>query len=478
MELSGSKLQTIKHKNAGMVLRLILLGLQNNRSAVSRDLNLTRTTLTNIVSEMIANGIIQEEAEAEGEASAETAGEAAAGTAYGAVAETDAVAAYGAAAETDAVAAYGAAAKTAGEAVAETAAGVAYGTAAETAPGAAHGANGRRGRRSVRLSLSPKAPLICGIALLRQKITVALADMQGSIVSMGERAYAGTPRISEMQAIIAELYRAAAQSAGRKILAVGIASVGPVDIERGLILKPQRFYADDAEFAVRDFVESLTGNRAFLAHDVTAAAVAENLYGNAKHDSSFIYVSIIHGLGVGLFLDSRPFSGVAGQSGELGHISIDYQGELCECGRRGCVEKYIDSGAIRRQIRQYAGVFPGHELIRMEDAGIFDIVRMAGKKDTFALILLENYCTYLSSALSAITLSLGVNKIYISNLPECLDGVFEGILEREINARSYVSNYQRVTVRGSRFGLDAATHGAFAIIMEKLFGGKLHGLLA
>ena len=401
MALYGSNLQTIKYKNSGMVLRLILLGLQTNRSAISKELDLTRTTLTNIVSNLVSNNIITEEEKEENMSS------------------------------------------------------------------------GKRGRKSVHLSLAASAPLICGINLMRHKITVTLADMQGGIVVMEERTYTGTLRIAEIEDTIAELYHLATENIDRKIFAVGITSVGPVDCERGLILKPQQFYKDDVDFAVRDYVEELTGCKAYLAHDVSAAAVAENLYSDAKEDDSFIYVSNIHGLGAGIFLDSRPFLGTMGQNGELEHVSVDYRGEVCECGQRGCVGKYIDAAAIKRQVQHYADVFPEHEFVGNEEVNIFDVIRLANRDDKLALILLGDYCTYLSCVLSTLILTLGVTKIYISNLPECLNGVFEEMLEREINARSYISDYQKVTVRGTKFGLQAAVYGSFAIIMKRVFDGEM-----
>ena len=401
MVLYGSNLQTIKYKNSGKVLRLILLGLQTNRSAISKELDLTRTTLTNIVSNLIGSNIIKEEEKEE------------------------------------------------------------------------NVSNGKRGRKSVHLSLAESAPLICGINLMRQKITVTLADLQGSIVVMEECNYAGVLSISEMQNIIAKLYHQVIKDIDRKIFAVGITSVGPVDCERGLILKPQQFYKDDLDFAVRDYVEELTGCKAYLAHDVSAAAVAENLYSDAKEDDSFLYVSNIHGLGAGIFLDSRPFLGTMGQNGELEHVSVDYRGEVCECGQRGCVGKYIDAAALKRQVQRYAGAFPEHEFVKSEEINIFDIIRLANHNDSLAIILLEEYCAHLAGVLSTLILTLGVTKIFISNTPECLNGIFEEVLEREINARSYISDYQKVTVRGTEFGLQAAVYGSFAIIMKRVFDGEM-----
>ena len=146
-----------------------------------------------------------------------------------------------------------------------------------------------------------------------------------------------------------------------------------------------------------------------------------------------MYVSTINGLGVGFFLKSRLFDGESGQSGELGHISIDYRGEPCECGRRGC-----------------------------EDG------------DMLASIFLDEYCQYLSSALSMLVLSLGVHHIYISNIPEAKNRVLENILERKLNEASYISRYHHISVDTSGFGLEASLYGAMAIIMDKVFAGKLY----
>lgn len=401
MGLNGSNLQTIKQVNRGMVLRLILLDIQTNRSDISRALGLTKTTITNIVAELIQDGIVQEIQDPRGSGNA-------------------------------------------------------------------------LGRKSIGLDLSDQSPLIFGVTLQRQKIMAVLSDLKGNAIRILRHSYEGIITVEKLCGVIRGMYAELSASTQRKIFAVGVSSAGPVDVQKGLILKPQRFYEENQDFAVVDFLKELTGVPVFLAHDVSAAVVAEKLYGNARKEENFMYVSTINGLGVGFFLKSRLFDGESGQSGELGHISIDYRGEPCECGRRGCVERYIDFSFLRERVKQYEHLFPGHPIFVKKDLTFFDVVLLAEDGDMLASIFLDEYCQYLSSALSMLVLSLGVHHIYISNILEAKNRVLENILERKLNEASYISRYHHISVDTSGFGLEASLYGAMAIIMDKVFAGKLY----
>lgn len=400
-DLSGAKLQTIKQINRGMVLQLILKGIRTNRTDISKELNLTRTTLTNIVTELMEDGVI---AEVPMENKTHTSS----------------------------------------------------------------------GRKSITLDLSKDAPLICGVMLLRKRLVVALADMKCNIVQLEEYSYQGVLPLDEMKKAITDMYSSLERSTKKKIAAVGISAVGPVDVHQGLILNPHRFYQEDQDFPVVSFMEELTELPCFLSHDVSAGAIAEHLYGNATYQNNFVYISIIHGLGAGLFLNSQIFDGETGQNGELGHISIDFQGELCDCGQRGCVERYLDFERMQQKAKQYQDLFPEHPVFTKESIDFFDIVMLADEKDTLALLMLDEYCTHLSNAISNLISPLGVNSVYISNMLEAKNQVFLTILENKLNSHLPENSLQTASVQNSHFGLQASLYGAFSIIMNKVFNGELY----
>jgi glucokinase len=83
-----------------------------------------------------------------------------------------------------------------------------------------------------------------------------------------------------------------------------------------------------------------------IENDANAAALAEVRWGAGKGYGKVFYVSIGTGVGTGLVLDGHIYNGRTGAATESGHVSIDYRGPWCSCGKRGCIEVFVSGPAI------------------------------------------------------------------------------------------------------------------------------------
>ncbi len=86
-------------------------------------------------------------------------------------------------------------------------------------------------------------------------------------------------------------------------------------------------------------------------NDANAAALAETRWGAARGFHYVFYATIGTGIGTGIVLDSRIYHGNTGSAGEGGHVSIDYRGPICSCGKRGCIEVLAAGPAIGARAR-------------------------------------------------------------------------------------------------------------------------------
>jgi glucokinase len=77
----------------------------------------------------------------------------------------------------------------------------------------------------------------------------------------------------------------------------------------------------------------------FLEKDANAAALAEFRYGKNCGVANMLYITVSTGVGGGLILNGEPWRGAYGTAGEFGHMTIDFEGPLCSCGNRGCIQK-------------------------------------------------------------------------------------------------------------------------------------------
>ena len=101
-----------------------------------------------------------------------------------------------------------------------------------------------------------------------------------------------------------------------------------------------------------------------LTNDANAAALGEKSYGLAKHMDDFIVVTLGTGLGSGIFSSGKLLYGHDGFAGEMGHISIDFNGRMCNCGNKGCLESYVSATGIKNTIKNLLEKDPQNTLLQ------------------------------------------------------------------------------------------------------------------
>jgi glucokinase len=138
-------------------------------------------------------------------------------------------------------------------------------------------------------------------------------------------------------------------SAGEKPAAVGISCGSPLDQKRGLILSPPNLPGWD-EVPVTEFFSRSLGIPAFLQNDADAGSLAEWKYGAGRGCNSLVFLTCGTGMGAGLILDGRLYSGAGGQAGEVGHIRLSEYGPP-GYGKRGSFEGFCSGGGIARLAR-------------------------------------------------------------------------------------------------------------------------------
>lgn len=134
---------------------------------------------------------------------------------------------------------------------------------------------------------------------------------------------------------------------------IGIACGGPLDPEAGIILSPPSLPGWD-RIPLVDTVSERLGLPTAVENDATAGALAEWWFGagRSRGVNDLIYLTISTGIGGGLVLGGRLYTGVAGNAGELGHLTVHYDGRQCGCGRRGCLEAYASGTNIAARARE------------------------------------------------------------------------------------------------------------------------------
>ena len=132
----------------------------------------------------------------------------------------------------------------------------------------------------------------------------------------------------------------------KDIICVGIGTPGSVDGKRGIVWSNVNFGYEN--WKIKENLEKLFGLSVYVENDANAAIIAEVMAGNAKGCNNALIVTLGTGVGGGAFLNGEIYAGSNYAGLEVGHIVIEKDGRLCNCGRKGCFERYAAASALTR----------------------------------------------------------------------------------------------------------------------------------
>ncbi|MFD1675541.1 ROK family transcriptional regulator [Alicyclobacillus fodiniaquatilis] len=245
------------------------------------------------------------------------------------------------------------------------------------------------GRRPKLLEMNPEGGYFISVDLGGTKISVGVLDL---VMHVRQQWVYSTPPeggesvFQKLMEVISDT-RQYCEDQAWKILGMGICTSGIVDCLNGVVIEADNLGWHDFPLAER--LKAALGFVPVIEHDTNAAAYAEFVYGASRGQSNVVYVSIGTGIGAGLILNGRLFTGSNDMAGEIGHVTVEHGGPMCRCGKRGCLEAIASGPALARTYVQRSRATPGADgvdgktviaLAEQKDAVSCEIVTDAGKK--------------------------------------------------------------------------------------------------
>ncbi|MCR5506127.1 MAG: ROK family protein [Bacilli bacterium] len=252
-----------------------------------------------------------------------------------------------------------------------------------------------------------------------------------------------------------------------KIVGIGIGIPGTFNKETGVVVHCPNLPTWEG-FHLKEFMEERCKLYVKMVNDADAAALAEAKFGAAKDANYVLMITLGTGVGGGIVINKNLYNGNLGTGAELGHMIIQMDGELCGCGRRGCLEAYASASALIRDTKRAVELHP--ESLIQEEADKFEgayarAVFSAEKLgDPIAKELVDNYVKYLCEGL------LNYCNIFRPNVIVLSGGIAnegENLLKR---VRAYMKkhnygmkNTPEVEIKLATCGYDAGKIGAAAL---------------
>jgi glucokinase len=213
--------------------------------------------------------------------------------------------------------------------------------------------------------------LVMGVDVGGTKVAAGFVDPQGEIrqhtrMAMNPRGTAAEGLAAVTSAIDA-LLELAPESRGAA-QRIGICAPGPLDQSAGMILNPPNVPCW-RNFPLAAEISRRYGSTVKIENDANAAALAEGLWGAGRGYRNVFYAGIGTGIGTGILFDGRIFHGRTGAAAEGGHVTIDYNGPRCGCGKRGCIEVLASGTAIGKKARAKLADGTARKSVILELAG-------------------------------------------------------------------------------------------------------------
>ncbi|HNT25753.1 MAG TPA: ROK family transcriptional regulator [Anaerolineales bacterium] len=205
------------------------------------------------------------------------------------------------------------------------------------------------GKTPILLSIVADSRYLIGLNLRQDKFVGAIVNLRGQIKETVELPVPdgdGQEALEAVYQIINQLLRKKL----KPIVGIGVGTPGLVCTREGVVLNAVNL--DWQDLPLGDLLTKKFKIPAMILNDSQAAAIGEFVHSNiANLDENLIVINIQHGIGAGILINGRLFSGDGGGAGEIGHVVVQEDGELCRCGRRGCLETVASAQAVLRQLK-------------------------------------------------------------------------------------------------------------------------------
>ncbi len=270
------------------------------------------------------------------------------------------------------------------------------------------------GRRPILLAINPDGAYAVGINITISRVQAVIINFQAEIkatyaVPLEKDQYRPEALAKKISAAVSGCITKFGFE-NKKIAGVGVSVPGLVDSNSGVVRYLPNYGWMDVKF--REILRENIGYRLFIDNDANNVTISEHWFGEGCGTDNLLVIIIENGIGAGCVLNGQLVRGVLGVAGEFGHMSIDPNGPMCRCGRRGCVEAYAGIFAIMKDVARVAA----HDNLRRKpsDLKFDDVVEGAMKGNAEFRNILNHAGRMLGIGVSQLITLLNPEKIILT----------------------------------------------------------------
>ena len=318
--------------------------------------------------------------------------------------------------------------------------------------------------------MNKKQKYAIGVDLGGTSIKLGIVSETGKLIekiSVRTEAEKGPEKVIEK---ITHSIRDLTQESKYNINGIGIGCPGVVTPGKGIVENPPNFpgwnRVNIGKIISKEFKQPV-----FVDNDANAAAIGELTFGSGKKYNSFIMITLGTGVGGGIVIDKKIYHGDFGAAGEIGHISIDYNGPKCNCGSCGCIEAYAGNQYLRERVREQLKKHPESKMWKLieNDLGKVsprNIQEAAEQGDEFATSVINELGFHLGSAFTSLCNVLDISVFIIGGGISGFGEPLFDTIRKTILKRVMAPIKPRVKVLPAKLKNDAGIKGASALVFH------------
>jgi len=331
------------------------------------------------------------------------------------------------------------------------------------------------GRPPKLLELKPGSYYSVGVDFDVDYMNLALVDITGQVIDQKSHK---VPKWDSVENVAEKLELMIAQIINKhsinrqKLLGIGISIPGLVDLNKSeIIMAPNLGWKN---INLKSYLIQLKDVPLYIENEAMASAIYENWIGSCRGIENFVCINIKSGIGAGIFINGKPYRGVSGTAGEIGHMVVDENGPRCGCGNFGCLETLASAAYIEQRARKMARQGVSIKLSSYKDIdsiSIDDVAEAARNGDEASIDILRESGRYLGMAIANTINMLNPKRIVLGKEFTKYADIVLDTVKAVVERKALRSPAAVVEIIASEIGDKASTIGAALIPIKELMEG-------
>lgn len=290
------------------------------------------------------------------------------------------------------------------------------------------------GRKSTLIGMMDASVLSVGVELDRSLMSIGIVDLQGQLICSSQ--FPRTPdespdrTLERIHEAIEQLFQQHVIDRTR-IVGIGVGLPGIVNNKEGIVVFSVQLGWKNVPLAKR--LKELTGFEIAVDNELKVRALAEHLKGAAVGSSRTALLGFGQGVGSAMILEGEIYRGVMNSAGEIGHTTVDPNGMMCECGKAGCLQTYINISSLLSEANRIRPIRTIEELFAAKHAG-----------EQWAMHLIDRALMYMAITINNVVCMYNPDSVILSGeLVDKFPDIYEEV------EQLYLSRFTWEPLRGS-----------------------------